>query len=231
MEATYPISYSVIGLIQFSVMLLVMGHWCVCCSGSRKQDDPRLTLRPPAFQGWACLWIMTAEMGKEDTEAEFCPAHRDRTGIEDRTAAEAEGCLSMQQYSWLDALQDGGITTYAGWENHFDKWSAAMYWSIVTITSVGYGDITPQNPGEMRICTLLLLWGSCLWAYIIGNACGIVSTLDVHADAAPVSPAHGPTQLHVRARAHLLRRHFSQISHDRRRGSATGWKTRTSRTR
>ena len=122
---------------------------------------------------------MTAEMGKEDAEAEFCRDIEGRTGIEDRTAAEYEGCLSMQQYSWLDALQDGGITTYAGWENHFDKWSAAMYWSIVTITSVGYGDITPQNPAEMRICTLLLLWGSCLWAYIIGNACGIVSTLDV----------------------------------------------------
>ena len=45
--------------------------------------------------------------------------------------------------------------------------------------SVGYGDICPQNPDEMRWCTLLLLWGSCLWAYIIGNACGIVSTLDV----------------------------------------------------
>ena len=44
---------------------------------------------------------MTAEMGKEDTEAEFCRHIEDRTGIEDRTAAEYEGCLSMQQYSWL----------------------------------------------------------------------------------------------------------------------------------
>ena len=52
MEANISISYSVIGLIQFSVMLLVMGHWCVCCSGSRKQDDPRLTLRPRALAGW-----------------------------------------------------------------------------------------------------------------------------------------------------------------------------------
>ena len=117
---------------------------------------------------------MTAEMGKADGDAEFCEG----IPLADRSELETP-CLSLQQYSWLDALQDGGITTYAGWENHFDKWSAAMYWSIVTITSVGYGDITPQNPGEMRMCTLLLLWGSCLWAYIIGNACGIVSTLDV----------------------------------------------------
>ena len=41
MEANISISYSVIGLIQFSVMLLVMGHWCVSCSGPTKKDDPR----------------------------------------------------------------------------------------------------------------------------------------------------------------------------------------------
>ena len=47
------------------------------------------------------------------------------------------------------------------------------------LRSVGYGDITPCNPSEMRWCTFLLLMGAFLWAYIIGNACGIVSTLDV----------------------------------------------------
>ena len=59
------------------------------------------------------------------------------------------------------------------------RYTISLYFVVTTITTVGYGDITPQNPGEMRMCTLLLLWGSCLWAYIIGNACGIVSTLDV----------------------------------------------------
>ena len=58
-------------------------------------------------------------------------------------------------------------------------YSACLYWAITTITSVGYGDITPQNADEMRFCTFFLLVGSILWAYIIGNACGIASSLDV----------------------------------------------------
>ncbi|GMH60073.1 hypothetical protein TrLO_g2224, partial [Triparma laevis f. longispina] len=56
---------------------------------------------------------------------------------------------------------------------------SSFYWSIVTITSVGYGDVTPQNTEEMQWCTGFLLIGSCLWAYIIGSACGIISNLDV----------------------------------------------------
>uniref|UniRef100_A0A7S2BDX6 Ion transport domain-containing protein n=1 Tax=Florenciella parvula TaxID=236787 RepID=A0A7S2BDX6_9STRA len=58
-------------------------------------------------------------------------------------------------------------------------YAACLYWSITTITSVGYGDITPQNADEMMFCTFFLLVGSVLWAYIIGNACGIASSLDV----------------------------------------------------
>ena len=53
------------------------------------------------------------------------------------------------------------------------------YWALVTITSVGYGDICPENPSEMRWCMVLILLGAFLWAYIIGNACGIASSLDV----------------------------------------------------
>ena len=60
---------------------------------------------------------------------------------------------------------------------------AAIYWSVVTITSVGYGDITAQNPDEMCIATIFLLMSACLWAYIIGNATAIVSTGDPDAIA------------------------------------------------
>ena len=61
-------------------------------------------------------------------------------------------------------------------------YTASLYWaitSITSITSVGYGDILPTSPGEMRLATFALLSGGILWAYIIGSACGIISTLDV----------------------------------------------------
>ena len=42
-------------------------------------------------------------------------------------------------------------STHCAYDAPMNKYSAALYWSIVTITSVGYGDITPQNPSEVSM--------------------------------------------------------------------------------
>ena len=108
----------------------------------------------------ACAWIMTA-------------------GLQDRGA-----------YTWIDAFANDLCDRYEGGacdedpardylqRNGRDKYFAAAYWSVTTITSVGYGDITPQNSDEMLVCTFWLLIGSTIWAYVIGNATAIVSTGD-----------------------------------------------------
>ena len=41
------------------------------------------------------------------------------------------------------------------------------------------GDISATNPTEFKVAIVLVLIASCLWAYIIGSACGIISNLDV----------------------------------------------------
>lgn len=134
-EERSALPYTIIGLIKFSVILVVVGHWM------------------------ACAWILVATT-QEDPK---CHAWKDD---------DEGGC-----HTWMDEL----------WGNMKDerratpltKYSAAIYWSLVTITSVGYGDIIPTNDHEARWATILLLFGSCLWAYIIGNVCGIVSNLDI----------------------------------------------------
>jgi len=62
-----------------------------------------------------------------------------------------------------------------------DLWtvySAAMYWAVMTLTSIGYGDIVPTTRTEYVICSLCMLGSSVLWAYIIGAACAITSNMD-----------------------------------------------------
>jgi len=56
----------------------------------------------------------------------------------------------------------------------------SLYWAIMTITSIGYGDIIPQSEAEYwtSACCMAIMAG--LWAYIIGQVCGVVSTLMPH---------------------------------------------------
>lgn len=58
-----------------------------------------------------------------------------------------------------------------GPENGFDSIPLSIYWAIVTITTVGYGDIVPLTPAGKALATLLMLLGY----GIIAVPTGIVS--------------------------------------------------------
>merc|ERR1711998_286572 len=78
-------------------------------------------------------------------------------------------------------MGDDEMSSFRDLLTPYDMYVAALYWSVTTITSVGYGDITPVNADEMLLCTFYIMLGSSVWAYIIGNVCGIMATLDIEA--------------------------------------------------
>lgn len=61
--------------------------------------------------------------------------------------------------------------------NHFHIYLAALHWSVMTITSIGYGDISPVRDVEYVVCIGCMLAGGVLWAYIIGCTCSILSNM------------------------------------------------------
>ena len=82
----------------------------------------------------------------------------------------------------LQDSQDGGAT----WVTYFEERNAgadtthpetnpihlywlAFYWSAMTITSVGFGDILPQNVTEYILSAFLMLIGGLIWATLIGT--------------------------------------------------------------
>merc|ERR1719456_1075087 len=65
-------------------------------------------------------------------------------------------------------------------EHPIQVYVVAAYWSVMTLTSIGYGDITPVNDAEKLVCIILMLFGAGVWAFIIGQACTVFSQLDAH---------------------------------------------------
>eukprot|EP00898_Chlorokybus_atmophyticus_P006459 jgi/Chlat1/6814/Chrsp51S06501 len=53
----------------------------------------------------------------------------------------------------------------------------SLYWSTMTITTVGYGDVVPQTFAERLFVVLSMLFGAGVYAYVVGSLCGIITGL------------------------------------------------------
>ncbi|KAL6627208.1 hypothetical protein ACP70R_030934 [Stipagrostis hirtigluma subsp. patula] len=54
------------------------------------------------------------------------------------------------------------------------RYVTAIYWSITTLTTTGYGDLHAENPREMLFSTCYMLFNLGLTAYLIGNMTNLV---------------------------------------------------------
>jgi hypothetical protein len=58
-------------------------------------------------------------------------------------------------------------------------YAASTYWAIMTITSIGYGDIaaTAHNAAEQTCASVLMVLCAMLWGYVIGTFCSTIANL------------------------------------------------------
>ncbi len=55
----------------------------------------------------------------------------------------------------------------------------ALYWTITTITTIGYGDITPSTNGQIIYTMFVQLTGAGMYGYIIGNLASMLANSDL----------------------------------------------------
>ena len=53
----------------------------------------------------------------------------------------------------------------------------SVYWTITTMTTVGYGDITPARSVEYILAAIIMLMGASLYAFIIGSIASLLSSI------------------------------------------------------
>eukprot|EP01083_Nonionella_stella_P000797 2284_1 len=95
------------------------------------------------------------------------------------------GCQTQKQYgkSWLsehtDLIHgcDAGAHT-ADLSPMIARYSYALYWSVVTLFTTGYGDITATNIWEQWVASISILVGTCFFAYFIGTLTTLISEGD-----------------------------------------------------
>jgi potassium voltage-gated channel Eag-related subfamily H protein 7 len=136
-ETSISISYSVLSLIKFLLMIIIFGHWL------------------------ACAWALLHDSGCDRECTEAVAVGNDSPG-------------DTWLVAWIRAHGTPGMVPAPN-----EIYTLAMYWSIMTLTSIGYGDIAAQTHIEYGFATVFMLIGAITWAYIIGSTCGIVATLDV----------------------------------------------------
>ena len=88
----------------------------------------------------------------------------------------------------LTTVAGGLMYVIEGPENGYTSIPVAIYWTIVTITTVGYGDIAPQTPFGKFIASILMIAGYA----IIAVPTGIVTAQMVHTQQRPISTQSCP---------------------------------------
>eukprot|EP01083_Nonionella_stella_P149628 475533_1 len=79
-----------------------------------------------------------------------------------------ESWIQNEKWNMLDA--DTTIT---------QQYIKSFYFSVVTLYTTGYGDITPINTMEEVVCSVLILLGTMFFAYFLGEVSGLVTEGDL----------------------------------------------------
>jgi hypothetical protein len=59
-----------------------------------------------------------------------------------------------------------------------DLYLHSLYWTVTTLATVGYGDITPKTSLEITLAIVMMMTGAILLAFAVGNVVSIINQLD-----------------------------------------------------
>lgn len=117
---------------------------------------------------FACIWSL---------QTEIAIALGDEGALRESWKFQEQFCndRANSTYRQLSELDDDGDVECCSAGRLY---MASLYWSMMTITSIGYGDITPWTTYEYVVCVFLMLAGGATWGTVIATFCGVLASRD-----------------------------------------------------
>ena len=118
--------------------------------------------------------------------------------------------------NWMAALGYDFVEPFD--DEHWPEYIVAFYWSVCTMTTVGYGDILPTNYREMVFVSVSMIIGGAYFGYMIALMSALVSKQDanttlyrekIDAVRSYVRSRHLPKDLQIRVVRYF--KHFMKV--------------------
>ena len=94
------------------------------------------------------------------------------------TIPEEDGNIPQNNW-WINiGIDDTSSKATAGLHevstNLGEKYTAAIYWAFTTMTTVGYGDVTPQTLPEKWMAIIAMILGATIFGFVVGSVSSMV---------------------------------------------------------
>ena len=156
-EARLSVSYATLSMAKLFGMMVVVSHWVACLWGLLAE------LEGAAAHTWLDEARAVKGAGCAEDDGARCPS------LDGPVAKYAIALRSSVR------LRRGGLSFIPDGP---DRYAISLYFSVYTLTSVGYGDVAAQNQTEYLFAAVVITFAAIFWAYKIGTFSSVASNAD-----------------------------------------------------
>jgi voltage-gated potassium channel Kch len=95
--------------------------------------------------------------------------------IERRIADAMSRPLSVGRAAWIIVVSTAGVVVISGFamwlldHSEYPNVGRGIWWALQTVTTVGYGDVTPRNVSGRIVAGIVMLWAIAFVAVLVAS--------------------------------------------------------------